>query len=90
MINYYCIYDNSLQLANLPFPARDNNEAVSMVRNMLLSADDSILKRISSVCELRLCGTFDQETASFDPVVSARTLCALSDIPLPSSVGGDS
>lgn len=90
MLNFYAIYDNSLKLSNPPFSARDDSHAVSMVRNMLLSADDSILPRIVSVCELRFVGAFDEEHSCFDQVVSSRTVCSLSDIPILESTGGDS
>lgn len=89
MITYYCIFDRSLNLSNLPFAARDDDDAVSMVRNMLLSADRSILGRISDFCELRRCGVFDQKTSTFQSESGAFVVCALSDIPLPKSKEGD-
>lgn len=89
MMNFYAIYDNSLKLSNPPFSARDDSHAVSIVRNMLLSADDSILPRIVPVCELRFAGAFDEENACFDSLVSPHTVCSLSDIPIPDSERGD-
>lgn len=89
MINYYAIYDKSLNLSNNPFPARDDSAAVQCVRNMLIAAGDNILPRIVPVCDLRFVGAFDEENACFDNCVSSRLVCSLSDIPLPEPTGGD-
>lgn len=89
MMNYYCIYDKSLKFSNLPFPARDDNEAIRSVRNMLLSADDNILARVVPVCELRYCGAFDEQAACFSEGVQTRLVCSLSSIPVSQSEGGD-
>lgn len=91
MLRYYCIYDNSLKLANIPFVARDDIEARSIVRNLLLTASDSILQRIIGVCDLRFCGDFNQEDFCFCTDSVPYVVCALSDIPLPefNEVGGE-
>lgn len=88
MTNYYCLFDTQLNLANLPFPARDDAAAVSMVRNMLLSSSDDVFKRVAPVCDLRQCGTFDEKFGCFLEGFETRLVCPVSDIPLPESKGG--
>jgi hypothetical protein len=87
-MNYYCIYDKSLQQANLPFAASDDQSAVRMVRNMLLSATDDVFERVLPVCDLRYVGAFDEVEAKFKSADSNRILCDLSSIPIPSDDGG--
>lgn len=89
MIKYYCIYDKQLNLANPPFAASDHQSAIRMVRNMLLSSDDSVLKRVLPICELRCVGTFDETTSVFNSEGASTVLCSLADIPLPDNSGGD-
>lgn len=91
MLRCYCIYDNSLKLSNIPFFARDDKEARSIVRNLLLTASDSILQRIIGVCDLCSCGDFNQEEFCFCKDSVPYVVCALSDIPLPefNEVGGE-
>lgn len=89
MIKYYCIYDKQLNLANPPFAAADDQSAIRMVRNMLLSSDDSVFKRVLSICELRCVGTFDETASVFNSEGSPRVLCDLAAIPVPDNAGGD-
>lgn len=90
MIKFYSIYDNQLHQSNPPFAAADDKSAIRMVRNMLLSADDSIYNRVRSICDLRFVGTFDEVTARFESKDDSRVLCSLDSIPMPSDIGGDS
>lgn len=89
MIKYYCIYDKQLNLANPPFAATDDQSAIRMVRNMLLSSDDTVLKRVLHICELRCVGAFEETASVFNSEGSPRVLCSLADIPLPDNSGGD-
>lgn len=88
MLRYYSIYDNQLQQANPPFFARDDKSAIGMVRNMLLSADDDVFKRVMPVCDLVYVGTFDSTAASFDSTDGKTVICSLADIPIPDAPGG--
>lgn len=89
MVNYYCIYDNSLELANPMFAASDDQSAVRLCRNMLLSSTDDVFSRIVPSCDLRFVGSFDETTCDFVPSKPARLVCHLSNIPIPHSSGGD-
>lgn len=74
IINYYCIFDRSLQRSNMPFAAHDDGEAKEIVRNMFLSFDEehaSILPKIRSVCEVRYSGCFDTDTGEMLPTVNS-------------------
>lgn len=83
MIRYYCIYDYSLNLSNAPFIAADDKSAIRLVRNMLLSADDGIVSKVSKHCDLRFVGFFDEETCEFIGRGEDDIIINLSSIPLP-------
>lgn len=88
MLRYYSIHDNSLNLSNPPFSAPDDKSAVRMVRNMLVSADDAVFKRVFPVCDLLYVGSFDETRACFLPEGDAVLVVHLADIPIPDGAGG--
>lgn len=90
MLNYYCIYDNSLEMANPMFTAADDNSAVRLCRNMLLSGSDDVLSRVLPSCDIRYVGSFDETNCEFKSCEPARLVCHLRDIPIPNAPGGDS
>lgn len=82
MLNYYAIYDKSLKLANSPFPARDDNDAVRIVRNFIHAAGNDLFARIVPVCDLRRCGSFDEEACTFLAAPEDNFVVALINIPV--------
>lgn len=83
MINYYAVFDKSLNLSNAPFIATDDKSAIRLVRNMLLSADDGIVSKVSKHCDLRFVGFFNEETCEFIPREKDHIVIDLCSIPLP-------
>lgn len=79
----YAIYDNGLQLSNPPFTADTDDSAVRLVRNMLLSADNTIFSKLRSVCDVLCLGEFDQKTAVIEALDTPRLVAHFTDIPLP-------
>lgn len=92
MINFYAFYDNSLKLCNPPFMCQDDNSAIKITRNMLVSSSDDVLSKVLPCTELVFVGSFDEVEVQFINVSDKRKICNLSDIPLPDGVinnGGD-
>ena len=83
MINYYAIFDRSLNLSNAPFVAPDDKSAIRLVRNMLLASDDGVVSRVAKDCDIRFVGFYNEETCSFVPREKDHIVIDLSAIPLP-------